>query len=143
MPKIELFNRWSKKVINRPLIIQPINLAVNKPTNWTDLSTNQTTSDYPINQYTNQLTYRLTNQLDNYFRKPTQWITTNRQSIQKQLRFHPVLSSLSWLSIGLLCGRPWFDTRPDDQHSGSWNNWVESAAFVINLQMVRLSRLLW
>ena len=37
---------------------------------------------------------------------------------------------LSWLSTGLLRGRSWVQLRPD-QHSGSLNNWGESAAFVI------------
>ena len=37
---------------------------------------------------------------------------------------------LSWLSIGLLCGRSWVRLWPD-QHSWSQNNWGKSAAFVI------------
>ena len=37
---------------------------------------------------------------------------------------------LSWLSTGLSRGRSWVQLRPD-QHSGSLNNWEESAAFVI------------
>ena len=37
---------------------------------------------------------------------------------------------LSWLSTGLSRGRSWDQLRPD-QHSGSLNNWGESAAFVI------------
>ena len=36
---------------------------------------------------------------------------------------------LSWLSTGLSRGRSWVQLRPD-QHSGSLNNWGESAAFV-------------
>ena len=39
------------------------------------------------------------------------------------------VSSIQY-SAGLLCGRSRVQIRPD-QHSGSLNNWVESAAFVI------------
>ena len=39
---------------------------------------------------------------------------------------------LSWLSTGLSRGRSWVQLRPD-QHSGSLNNWGESAALVIGL----------
>ena len=38
---------------------------------------------------------------------------------------------LSWLSIGLLCGRSWDQKLQPDQHSGSLNNWGESAAFIM------------
>ena len=37
---------------------------------------------------------------------------------------------LSWLSTGLSRGRSWVQLQ-QDQHSGSLNNWGESAAFVI------------
>ena len=48
---------------------------------------------------------------------------------------------LSGLSIGLSRGRSWVQLRPD-QHSGSLNNWGESAAFVMTSANVRLSSLL-
>ena len=52
-----------------------------------------------------------------------------KRNVWRPIRSHAVHRWLSWLSTGLSRGRSWVQLRPD-QHSGSWNNWGESAAFV-------------
>jgi hypothetical protein len=46
------------------------------------------------------------------------------------------------LSIGLLCGRLWFNSWPG-QHSGSLTNWREGAAFALTSANGPISQLPW